>query len=60
MDGAIAIKAKALTVPTSDHDRFIELIETELLSMHEGNFARYRITPGEFEKWKTVWIKYMF
>ncbi len=54
---SVAIKTKALSVPASDHDRFIELIETELLSIHEGNFARYRITPGEFTKWRTVWEK---
>ena len=54
---SVAVKAKALSVPASDHDRFIELIETELLSMHEGNFARYRITPGEFAKWRSIWEK---
>lgn len=27
------------------------------LSMHDGNFARYRATPLQFEQWKNVWNK---
>ena len=51
------IKGKALSIPILEQKRFIELIETELLSMHDGNFARYKITPAEFKKWQTVWSK---
>ena len=35
--------------------RFAELVETELLSLHEGNYARYRIRPSEFEAWRQIW-----
>ncbi len=35
--------------------RFAELAETELISLHEGNFARYRIRPSEFTAWRQVW-----
>jgi Fic family protein len=35
--------------------RFAELAETELISLHEGNFARYRIRPSEFAAWRQVW-----
>ena len=35
--------------------RFDELVETELLSLHEGNFARYRIRPSEFAAWRQIW-----
>lgn len=52
-----AIRASALRLPALDNDRFIELVETELLSLHEGNFARYRITPSQFKKWKLNWNK---
>jgi len=52
---SIIIRTHALRIPAMDHDHFIELVETELLSLHEGNFARYKITPGEFAKWKQVW-----
>lgn len=42
-------------VPEADRAKFIEVVETELLSLHEGNFARYRIRPSEFAAWKVVW-----
>lgn len=32
-------------------EKFKETVEIDLLSLHEGNFARYRVTPNEFEKW---------
>ncbi|HEY4288670.1 MAG TPA: Fic family protein [Puia sp.] len=49
------ILAYADQVPESDRAKFIEVVETELLSLHEGNFARYRIRPSEFAAWKAVW-----
>ena len=38
-----------------ERDRFRQIAEWELLSLHAGNFARYRITPSEFDAWKKVW-----
>ena len=38
-----------------DRRRFAELAETEIISLHEGNFARYRIRPAEFAAWRQVW-----
>src|SRR5580704_6019341 len=35
--------------------RFAELAEAELIGLHEGNFARYRIRPSEFAAWRQVW-----
>jgi Fic/DOC family len=35
--------------------QFRETVETELLALHEGNFARYRIRPSEFRAWQEVW-----
>jgi len=43
------------TLPATERARFIEVTETELLSLHEGNFARYRATPAEFRVWKARW-----
>jgi DNA-binding Lrp family transcriptional regulator len=51
------IKNYALQLPPVDQARFIEMIETELLSLHEGNFARYRVRPSEFKRWKELWLK---
>lgn len=50
-----AINQRATTLPQSDQTRFIEMIETELLSLHDGNFARYRVSPTAFKRWKEVW-----
>ncbi|HSC38903.1 MAG TPA: Fic family protein, partial [Chitinophagaceae bacterium] len=50
-----AIKTKAIQVPEKDQAKFIESVETELLSIHEGNFARYRVRPAEFKRWKEAW-----
>jgi hypothetical protein len=50
------IQLQAENITESDRQRFIELIETELLSLHEGNFARYRVSPAEFSAWKKNWI----
>lgn len=36
-------------------EKFREMVETELLGLHEGNFARYQITPKEFAAWQEVW-----
>ena len=42
-------------IPQTDRARFTEVVETELLSLHEGNFARYGVRPSEFSSWKQLW-----
>lgn len=42
-------------IPGADREQFIEVAETELLGLHEGNFARYQIRPSEFDAWRLVW-----
>ncbi|TYO64552.1 hypothetical protein FXV83_21360 [Bradyrhizobium hipponense] len=37
-----------------DREHFAEIVEAELIGLHEGNFARYRIRPSEFA-WRQVW-----
>jgi len=49
------INIKSYRVPEADRARFIEATETEILALHDGNFARYRISPKEFTMWKSVW-----
>ena len=43
-------------VDAIDRHRFIEVTETELMGMHEGNFARYQIRPFEYQAWQEVWV----
>ncbi|MFC3414105.1 Fic family protein [Algoriphagus hitonicola] len=50
-----AIKSEVKKLPEPDQSRFAEVVETELLGLHEGNFVRYRIKPSEFSSWKTKW-----
>ena len=38
-----------------ERQRFREIVERELLSLHERNFARYRIKPSEFAAWQETW-----
>ena len=42
-------------IDPGDHKRFAEIAEGELIGLHEGNFARYRIRPSEFVAWRQVW-----
>ncbi len=42
-------------ISVEDRARFIEVVETELSSLHEGNIARYRLRPSEFEAWYKNW-----
>jgi fido (protein-threonine AMPylation protein) len=42
-------------VPHEDLTRFIEVVETELISLHEGNIARYRLRPSEYFAWRQRW-----
>ncbi len=45
----------AENIEPAERERFREIAENELLGLHEGNFARYRITPAEFEAWRQIW-----
>ena len=42
-------------VDEAERGRFREVAERELLGLHEGNFARYRIAPSEFAAWQRAW-----
>ena len=44
-------------VEEPDRARFREIAERELLGLHGGNFARYRVTPSEFAAWREAWDK---
>lgn len=45
----------AKEIPAGDRARFVEVVETELISLHAGNMARYRLRPSEYEAWESVW-----
>lgn len=43
----------AAEIPEMEREKFIETVEIELLSLHEGNIARYRLRPSEFAQWQS-------
>jgi hypothetical protein len=50
------IKRRAIEeVPQDDQARFIEVVETEIMSLHEGNIARYRLRPSQYQTWRETW-----
>lgn len=49
------IAAQAVKIEDADRARFQELAENELLGIHEGNYARYRVSSSEFDTWREVW-----
>jgi hypothetical protein len=48
-------KKAAAEVSSVDKARFIEIVETELSGLHEGNIARYRLRLSEFKDWSKSW-----
>jgi Fic/DOC family len=42
-------------IDPKDRRRFTQIAEAALTSLHEGNFARYRIRPLEFAAWWQAW-----
>lgn len=49
-DDFISMKAKE-AVAAADSARFHSVINTELIGLHEGNYARYRVTYQQFKDW---------
>lgn len=50
------IRKRAAKFEKKDEEhRFIEIVERELQSLHDGNIARYRIRPSEFINWVEIW-----
>jgi len=42
-------------LPTRDQKRFVEIAETELMYLHEGSIARYKLRPSEYRAWLETW-----
>lgn len=56
--GAASVHIRAWSrehVDEPDRERFCEVVERELLGLHDGNFARYRVRPSEFASWQAIW-----
>jgi hypothetical protein len=50
------IRQRAMeAVIAEDQARLVEVVETELMGLHEGNIARYRLRPAEYKAWRAAW-----
>jgi hypothetical protein len=52
----IHIRAYAqANITAPERERFVEIAENQLLSLHEGSIARYQLRPAEFQTWHLDW-----
>lgn len=42
-------------ITTPDQHQFMTTTEEQIMALHEGNFARYRVTALQFSKWRDTW-----
>ena len=42
-------------ITAEDRAPFRDMAETDILSLHEGNFARLQVRPSEFAAWQVAW-----
>ena len=42
-------------LPPAIGTRLVDVVETEVMSLHEGNIARFHLSPAEFEAWRKIW-----
>lgn len=45
---------KTSQLPEADKTALVNLVETEFLNLHEGNIARFKVLPSEFQSWKSL------
>ena len=46
---------RSTALPAADAARFVEIVEADLSNLHEGNIARARLAPSEFNAWQAQW-----
>ena len=44
-----------LSIPSEDQAHFVEAVERDIMSLHEGNIARHRLRSAEYEAWHKIW-----
>lgn len=49
------LQQAAENLPEAERNKFIEIVETDLLNLHGGNIAKAQLSPREFETWQTEW-----
>lgn len=54
-EALLKIKQDAKNLPLQHQHRFIEIVDSTLMNLHEGNIAQYFIRPSQFQAWKENW-----
>ena len=49
--GEILSRMAMNRVPENDREHFLKVAKEEIDTLHEGNYARYRLRPSEFQDW---------
>jgi len=49
------IKQKAQQLAPAEQAKFIETVETELMSLHRGNIVRFQLQAAEYDAWINHW-----
>ncbi|MEI6242758.1 MAG: hypothetical protein WCP39_05065 [Chlamydiota bacterium] len=49
------ILQEAKPLSSEDRGEFLESIENEMASIHEGSIGRFRVTLQEYELWQKIW-----
>jgi len=39
-------------VPKNDREHFLKIAKEKIFTLHEGNFACFRLRPSEFKGWQ--------
>ncbi|RYG58013.1 Fic family protein [bacterium] len=54
-EAASFLQLESEALPVEDRERWLKLINVELNALHSGNFAKFRVTPLEFQRWQQTW-----
>lgn len=49
-------KLLSANIDTSEKSAVVNAIERELVSLHEGNIARFKLRLSDFQSWKDIWL----
>jgi len=41
-------------IPIADRAEIFSLIENEIVSLHDGKIAQFKVRPSEYEAWKAM------
>lgn len=50
----INVLLERVKAPTQEKIELFKIIETEIASLHDGNIARFKVRPSQFQAWKKL------